>query len=83
MEDDCHPALEERLAAEATPHGLLVAVQLHAVLLEHAECGEGLRACFAREGAFLHQRIHLAERMSTDCYVHVDILVSEKQLCLF
>ena len=76
MEDDGHPALEERLAAEAAPHGLLVAVQLHAVLLEHAECGEGIGACLALEGALLHQRIHLSDgMMPTDCFVYVDILV--------
>ena len=68
MEDDCHPALEERLAAEVAPHGLLVVVQLHAVLLEHAEGGEGLGACIALEGPLLHQRIHLSDGiMPTDC----------------
>ena len=70
MEDDCHPALEERLAAEAAPHGLLVAVQLHAVLLEEAKGGEGLGACLALEGALLHQRIHLFDGVSTDCIVN-------------
>ena len=67
MEDDCHPALEERLAAEAAPHGLLVAVQLHAVLLEQPEGGEGLGACLAMEGAFLHQRIHGVESLNVNC----------------
>ena len=58
VEDDGHPALEERVAAKAARHGLVGAVHLHLVLLDEAEVGEGARARRALDLALLRQRVH-------------------------